>query len=198
METTSTQWYLNVKKFETWAFIDNLFSKEECEKIKDLASALDVQEAWVGDEDGFRIDNKMRKNTLRWMPSDKEEYQWIFRRCTDGILDLNRKFWDFNLDYIESLQYTEYIEEKDYYDMHIDMSYNSFHNRKLSFSIQLDDPETYEGSDLLIHTQREGVSTKRTQGTMIAFPSYVVHQVTPITSGERRSLVGWVCGPTFK
>ena len=36
------------------------------------------------------------------------------------------------------------------------------------------------------------------QGTLIAFPSYTLHEVTPLISGTRYSLVAWLGGPTFK
>ena len=36
------------------------------------------------------------------------------------------------------------------------------------------------------------------QGTLILFPSYILHEVKPITKGERNSLVTWVTGKPFK
>ena len=38
----------------------------------------------------------------------------------------------------------------------------------------------------------------REQGSIIIFPSFVYHQVTPVTRGLRQSLVGWIAGPTFR
>jgi PKHD-type hydroxylase len=38
----------------------------------------------------------------------------------------------------------------------------------------------------------------RERGVVIAFPSYVLHRVTPITSGTRKSVVIWITGPKFK
>jgi PKHD-type hydroxylase len=38
----------------------------------------------------------------------------------------------------------------------------------------------------------------KTQGTLIIFPSYVLHEVMPVTKGERNSLVTWVTGKQFK
>ena len=35
-------------------------------------------------------------------------------------------------------------------------------------------------------------------GDLVVFPSYVLHEVTPVTKGERNSLVCWVTGPSFK
>ena len=36
------------------------------------------------------------------------------------------------------------------------------------------------------------------QGTLTAFPSYVLHEVTPLTKGTRYSLVAWIGGKDFK
>ena len=39
---------------------------------------------------------------------------------------------------------------------------------------------------------------QKDQGRLVAFPSYVLHQVKPVTEGERNSLVVWINGPQFK
>jgi len=36
------------------------------------------------------------------------------------------------------------------------------------------------------------------QGTLVMFPSYTLHEVMPVTKGERNSLVSWITGPAFK
>jgi PKHD-type hydroxylase len=71
--------------------------------------------------------------------------------------------------------------------------------RKLSISIQLTDPEEYEGGELKLYDgEEEGVLMDKTQGTLIIFPSYVLHEVMPVTKGTRNSLVTWVTGKQFK
>ena len=35
-------------------------------------------------------------------------------------------------------------------------------------------------------------------GTLIIFPSYIMHRVAPVTQGERISLVGWVGGDHYR
>ena len=35
------------------------------------------------------------------------------------------------------------------------------------------------------------------QGTIIVFPSILLHTITPITQGTRYSLVQWFSGPDF-
>jgi PKHD-type hydroxylase len=77
--------------------------------------------------------------------------------------------------------------------------------RKLSLTINLTEPENYEGGnlkfDLGSHTKNEQFVEcveARNQGTIIVFPSYLYHCVTPVTKGTRYSLVLWCSGEPFK
>ena len=71
-------------------------------------------------------------------------------------------------------------------------------SRKLSLVVQLSDPFEYEGGNLQIKTGQEEQNVRKQRGLIVAFPSYVLHQVTPVTTGSRQSLVAWVSGPAFK
>ena len=42
------------------------------------------------------------------------------------------------------------------------------------------------------HTVEKG------QGTVFCFPSYMLHRVTPVTKGVRKSFVLWLGGSSFK
>ena len=68
----------------------------------------------------------------------------------------------------------------------------------MSLSIQLTDPKEYEGGDLCLYQEEKGDIMKKEQGTLILFPSYTLHEVKPITKGERNSLVSCVTGKQFK
>ena len=70
--------------------------------------------------------------------------------------------------------------------------------RKLSLSIQLSDPSSYEGGELVLYVGEEGITVPKEQGKLIAFPSFTLHEVKPVTKGERYSLVAWITGPQFK
>lgn len=72
------------------------------------------------------------------------------------------------------------------------------HNRKLSMVIQLSDPSEYEGGELLLHLGNNPTRIERKKGLAVFFPSYILHEVTPVTKGERYSLVAWVHGKPFK
>ena len=77
--------------------------------------------------------------------------------------------------------------------------------RKLSMTINLNQPGEYDGGNLKFdfgpHAQgnRFHECTEiRPQGSIIVFPSFVHHQVTPVTRGTRYSLVLWSLGQPFK
>jgi PKHD-type hydroxylase len=76
--------------------------------------------------------------------------------------------------------------------------------RKLSMTVNLTDETTYEGGDLMLdfgpHSAKGHykISEAREQGTIIIFPSFLYHCVSPVTSGTRYSLVMWSLGDPFK
>jgi len=77
--------------------------------------------------------------------------------------------------------------------------------RKISLTINLNNPGEYEGGNLMFdfgtHSETEQFiecTEIRPQGSLIAFPSFIPHCVTPVTKGKRYSLVLWVLGDPFK
>jgi PKHD-type hydroxylase len=70
--------------------------------------------------------------------------------------------------------------------------------RKISLVVQMSDPEDYEGGSLELNTGGPIVEPTKTKGSVIIFPSYLLHRVTPVTSGLRKSLVLWAGGSSLK
>ena len=69
--------------------------------------------------------------------------------------------------------------------------------RKLSISIQLSPPESYEDGALELNVDGHVVAAPRALGTAILFPSFALHRVAPVTAGVRHALVTWIHGPDF-
>lgn len=73
--------------------------------------------------------------------------------------------------------------------------------RKLSVTVNLSDPDTYEGGDLEFLNGVGQLLTQpelRERGSVVVFPSTIGHRVTPITAGVRYALVGWMVGPPLR
>lgn len=62
----------------------------------------------------------------------------------------------------------------------------------LSFTLFLSDPASYEGGDLVVHHSGMTQSIKGEAGEMVLYPSSSIHEVTPVTSGERIVCIGWM------
>jgi PKHD-type hydroxylase len=196
---TASNWFLNnPQQEEIWAY-QPTFTKDQCDDIIRQGSLLQLKDAVVGSE--LVNDSTIRKSRVSWIPSDNPEYHWIFRACTDMVNGLNAHYFQYDLMYIESLQFTEYDGDNSdpaFYGQHIDSSVKNNGSRKLSFSILLSDENSFDGGDLMLYYQKDGVPAVKKQGVAVAFPSNLLHEVTPVTKGIRYSLVGWVVGPRFK
>ena len=116
-------------------------------------------------------------------------------RITDQVFDVNRRIYDFRLVGVEHpVQLLWYgAESADRYVAHMDIGPVSS-LRKLSFSLLLSDPATFDGGDLSFSTP---FPLARTQGTLTIFPSFLQHAVTPATRGDRFVIVGFAVGPSF-
>lgn len=194
----SHDWWLEVGNTESWAYQHKLFTSAEIDQIHDIAAEYKLQEGVVGAGDSMNKNKSIRDSNIAFLRSDDAANAWIFQRITRSIIDINQQFWNFDLQRIETLQYSEYGVGQ-FYKQHIDMMYQSPTRavRKLSFTIQLTDPEEYEGGDVIIKTGSDSPIHKDL-GTINFFPSYVLHEVTPVTKGTRHALVGWITGPAFK
>ena len=192
-QTPNPAWQFYVDPVNYWTYWDNAFTKEECEKIIEIGNNRTQKQATT-----FGIESqKIRKSEIAWLyPSD--DLDWAYRRLTDIIVNLNERFFKFDLfGATEGFQFTKYTAPGGKYGKHIDSGPNAI-IRKLSFTLQLSEPEDYEGGDLCLYLNDEPSVMKKEQGHVAVFPSYILHEVTPVTKGTRYSLVSWITGKPFK
>jgi PKHD-type hydroxylase len=163
-----------------------------------VAAEYTLSNGEVGHGDEMKTDTTIRNSNIAFFHSSDESNKWIYERLTGAIVSINKQFWNFDLTRIETLQYSEYSIGQ-FYKPHIDMLYQAPNQgvRKLSFTLQLTDPKEYEGGDVIIKNGTDSPIHKN-KGTISFFPSYVLHEVTPITKGTRHALVGWITGPAFR
>jgi PKHD-type hydroxylase len=124
----------------------------------------------------------------------------LLERIVKAVSKINLKYYNFNItgfhpcDPVLMFKYAS--TSNAHYGWHNDFVYDEGSTRKLSFSIQLSDPQTYRGGSLqfipnITHSCVD-------QGSIIVFPSYLAHCVTPVTEGSRYCIVGWAHGPAFR
>lgn len=179
--------------FVTW---NDGFTEEELKQIDEIGSSLLINESSVGD--GSTVES-IRKSKNSWIPYNNES-AFIYDRLGFIARQLNGQFFDFDITgFFEDLQFTIYNSDESHYDWHLDRGgVSTFPPRKLSLVLQLSDPSEYEGGELQFYTQQNPISLEKKKGLVVAFPSYTLHRVTPVTSGVRKSLVVWLSGPKFR
>ncbi|HUF73295.1 MAG TPA: 2OG-Fe(II) oxygenase [Gammaproteobacteria bacterium] len=87
--------------------------------------------------------------------------------------------------------------DQGFYDWHTDFG-DIAPRRTISITVQLSRPEDYDGGELELFFRSPPASMDRTRGAFIAFPSFAVHRVAPVTRGTRWSLVAWICGDRWR
>ena len=192
-------------------YFPSAFSDKLCDEI--LAYALTKKDlvGTIGSIKDPKLEekdlHKTRKSNVVWLDDP-----WIFKEIEPYINLANKEAeWNFDLKYCEAFQFTKYDgSKKQHYDWHEDQFCEPNEKgfvRKLSMTISLVDGSMYEGGDLEFDL-RDGKGEKtsnvrvcneiRPRGSIVVFPSFLLHRVKPVTSGVRYSLVVWSSGMPFK
>ena len=175
-----------------------IFTPKQCQLVIDKGMSLKKEEAKVGiggPEGG--LDTKKRITTISWIPfKDMPE---MYKDIEATMLKANGNHFGFDgMRLTEVAQFTHYLEGG-FYDWHMDNDVQGKHQqpvRKISMTLLLSDPSTFEGGEL--EFMSKGKTAKLKQGQAIFFASWLQHRVKPVTKGERKSLVMWFGGPSFK
>lgn len=185
---------------------------------KDLKKKYDNQMA-DSKLHGDALNKEQRNSKNAWIPTT----DWIGGFIWHYIERANRENFLYDLRCIdgESMQYTKY-EKGQFYNWHNDAGLATQYKpvsvgnradglaqdylnekvemvRKLSFVLQLSDPDEYEGGNLqLLNEAGKSYIAPRKRGTIILFDSRTQHRVLKVKEGVRKSLVGWTVGPRWK
>jgi len=213
------------------------FTPQEVNQIHAIASKYELEDSMIGqgneDPDDRTYhregnkDNTIRQSKNIWLAPNQIP-QELEQKLVGGINMANQEAgWNLHWDWQERHQYTTYEHRPnapvtgDFYTWHLDSSdmpqSEGGRVRKLSSTLQLSDPEDYEGGGF-DYIEYQGIFDKldiydtridigsfkksipfsaKAKGTLIVFPSDTYHQVTPVTRGVRKSLVSWFHGNPY-
>jgi PKHD-type hydroxylase len=174
------------------AAIPAVFTPEECNRlIRDYTPLL--QPALVEDLDRDASE-RIRKSSAVFIFPDAST-RWVFDRLNRSIVEVNDSVYGFDVaEFREGFQFTRY-EVGEHYGPHFDIGAGRLSERKLSLTVQLSPPEAYTGGELVIYP---GFVADKAQGMMTVFPSFMCHDVRPVQTGVRYSLVSWLAGTPFR
>lgn len=104
--------------------------------------------------------------------------------------------WEFDIRFIRSIEFLRYTPGG-FYIPHCDWGpEHAF--RKVSFVLSLSSLDEYEGGELQVYPGDELNEFRLDKGDWVSFPSFVTHEVRPVTSGERWAMVVWYEGPPLR
>jgi len=180
---------------ECFAVWENGFTPEEVDKILYLESLQNFGKGVVGDQNALP-DKHIRDSEVAFIRPDQHS-QWVFERLGQITSAVNHQQFMYDIEGVESLQYTKYQIDQ-HYTWHWDVEFGwQNYQRKISFVMMLTEPDEYEGGEFEICVNGNFDDTKLMKpkkGDVIFFASWMPHRVKSVTSGERKSLVGWVMG----
>ena len=175
-----------------------VFTAAECDRIIAMA---DDQAGWSSagvyvPTAGGTVDYSSRSVQGTPLPVDVDRFP--LRQLVDALAEANDETYGYDLrvipqrDFPNVLRYS--AESADHFRAHRDTG-RAFSTRKLTFTLQLSDPRTYMGCDLIFTDL--GMPADRAQGMLVTFPSFEMHHVTPVVRGTRYAIVGWVHGDSY-
>ena len=183
----------------SWSFKEG-FNSEICKSILDTATNHFI-DVGMNPVTATHADKNMRTGSNFF-----DNQQFVYDLVWSFMTTANKNAeWDFEISSAESYQISKY-EVGDFHKQHIDSmgtegskminpTKKNLHNktRKLSMIMALNDE--FEGGDLILYNAG---SIEQKKGNITFFPSYLLHEVTPVTKGTKYSLSMWFLGKPFK
>ena len=182
-----------------------------CEQIvKDCKENILEKATVLNPDKSSRDDPEVRKTSVHFI---KDKYNRVNELAWYFLREANKIQFNYDLEYFQSVQFAEY-KDGGFYGWHQD-DVNAGTNksneiRKLSLTLVVSNPDTFEGGELQFYngdrpveemgkiTAEQVTNDIKAQGTVIVFDSRDWHRVTPVTKGIRHSIVCWTIGPKFR
>lgn len=191
----------------TYQVHTGVFGTRQCDEIVALGThALAADGAASGGIEGLEQAGELRDSTIAWLGRDRDT-EWVHLRLEHVAERANRR-WGLDIEGLEEeLQFTVYERPGDHYTWHHDGLDKGVERRKLSLVVQLSDPDEYRGAELeflevVEDFDGDAVADYRARssarGTVVSFPGFEYHRVTPLRAGRRLALVAWVAGPPLR
>tara|TARA_B100001996_G_scaffold151969_1_gene115662 strand:+ start:48 stop:689 length:642 start_codon:yes stop_codon:yes gene_type:complete len=189
--------------------------KRFCDEINEYYSNIEPKDAALGDE--MYTDNQSRSVNVRWCDQD----DWVGPFIYQYIQQANEHLFQYDITgvYYNNIHHLTYTDGH-FHGWHIDnngcdnIAYEppcsraavivpKQYTRKLSFTLQLSDPEDYTGGELEIQVNSSDdpqkiITLDKERGTIGIFDPRTRHRAKPVKSGNRKVLVGWAIGPRWR
>lgn len=142
---------------------------------------------------GGKVDTNIRNVERIILPTYKD----IGGRLAAVGLDVNKHVWKFDITHANQSEFLKY-PAGGRYQAHVDtfMRPGDTECRKITILAFLNDD--FKGGRFFLINGSQKVYPPQKKGTILAFPSFILHGVEDIEEGTRYSVVTWMVGPWFK
>ena len=200
--------------FNDFYYFKNYFNDDQINAIHQMVvnGGYKFEKGGTG-SDGEKKDQHYSNNRdIAYVPGDPNSW-WLYNELEKCVIEANTRLFQFDIHHVtDPLHYVIYPTpnvpdktgqtrpEGGYLDWHMDIGLGEVNRRKLATTVQLSDPNDYEGGDFQVwYGGRENfITLPREKGDVLIMPTFYLHNITPITKGERRALVYWTGGEPFR
>jgi len=200
--------------FNDFYYFKNYFNDDQINGIHQMIvnGGYEFKKGGTG-SDNENIDRHYSNNRdIAYVPGDQHSW-WLYNELEKCVIEANARLFQFDIQYVtDHLHYVIYPtpnkpdktgntrKEGGYLDWHMDIGVGEVNRRKLATTVQLSDPNDYEGGDFQVWYggSERFITLPREKGDVLIMPTFYLHNITPITRGERRALVYWTGGEPFR
>lgn len=183
--------------YQNWAFRERFLTPQECDRLVSLVPGSALRDVVLRADEALPTAADVRRCRLAGLAWVKE-IEWLVQRLAAAVTECNKALYNYQLTGITENLLVEQYSTNHFHDWVQDFGAKEQSARKLGAIVQLTDPSQYEGGDVEFFSPRGPQKAPRARGTIIIYPSFVFHRVTPVTSGNRTAISGWVSGVPFK
>lgn len=193
--------YKNTVGKDYYAYWENFLTDEDMNFLLHHPSWDAQQDALVGQtNDGGSVNKDIRRTKVGWLNFDQQNLH-IWDKVSRVFAEVNSRFFHAHVTgCYEYMQMTAYYgQENGKYDWHMDMCpQDTLIPRKLAMVLMLSDSSEYEGGEFQIKVGEKNEVLETKKGRAWFMPSYILHRVTPVTKGVRKTAVVWAGGDQWK
>lgn len=176
-----------------YTYLPGYFTAAECQAILELPGPYEP--AYIQTPDQRSEVNRYHRDTQVKTLLIESATAWLYNRVVETIDKVNQHYYHFDITGVAPLQILQY-QQDGFFKEHYDIGQSVLSHRKLSMVVFLNPPSEYQGGQLLFFPDYPPL--KQELGDVLLFPSYMYHEVKPVTTGVRYTLVIWSEGPCFQ
>jgi len=186
--------------------VEGFLTQDECRMLREEIARASISAATVREEGSeYGVDEGKRKT--RWAEVSSDASSLVIDRLTERQPEVSEAF-GVEVSGVQRPQFLIY-REGDFFRRHRDSNQDAkaaafARERRVSAIVFLNGessepgPDTYVGGALTLYGLMDdgrggtiGLPVTGDTGALIAFPSDMVHEVTPVSHGERYTAVSW-------